>query len=163
MCPVTPEILLTAKDQKQGKNPTHLNFIGSLLHLVSKTAPQTPAANDAQPCLHRAKSRALWEPLRFWKAVLGEGSKFFIGPHLHTQPTETLFSRLSSVLFCSTLPLVFLFTSLCFLLLAGPGSGSAEQQERDQPCCWLRSESLCSSDFTGAVQISVPKKIQILI
>ena len=165
VCPVTPEILLIAKDQKQGKKT--LNFTGSLFRLVSETA-QTPAANDAQPCLHRAKSRAPWEPnspLGFgrlhWEKVAISSQLLTFVHNLHKLCFEVClyFFEVRSLLF----PPVFLFMRLCFLLLAGPGSGSAEQQERVQPCCWLRSESLCSSDFAAAFQISVPKKIQILI
>lgn len=48
---------------------------------------------------------------------------------------------------------------LCFLFLAGTGSGIAEiQQEKPiQLNCWLNSESLFSSNFSLAFQILVPK------
>lgn len=171
MCPVTPEILLIAKDQKQGKKPQsnkELNLICSLVHLVSKTA-QTPAANDAQTSVYtrlKAKPPENQTPPEVLEGSTGRKWQFlYSSSPSHTTYTNSVlkhahtFFEARSLLF----PPVFLFMHLCFLLLAGPGSGRAEQQEWVQPCCWLRSESLCSSDFTAAFQISVPKEIQILI
>lgn len=83
---------------------------------------------------------------------------------LHTTYTNSVvkpahtFLRYAPLLFS-----LFILTHLCFLLLAGPGSGNAEKQEWIQPHSWLRYESPCSSDFAAAFQISVPKKVQILI
>lgn len=59
-------------------------------------------------------------------------------------------------------PFVFLFLHLCVLFLAGTGNGIAEQQKLIQLYCWLNPESLFSSDFTAAFQISVPKNFRYL-
>lgn len=116
MCPVIPEILLTAKDQKQGKKKNHLNFIGWLLHLVNDTA-QTPAVNDAQPCLHRAKSRAPWEPNSpwgfgrlYWEKVAISSQLLIFKHYLHKLCFEVCpyFFEVRSLFF----PPVFLFMRL---------------------------------------------------
>lgn len=162
---VTPAILLSAKHQKQGEKS--LNCTGSLLHLASETA-QTPGTNDAQPCLQRAKPKASWEQNSPWGFGRPQWEKAWVSSQLLTFTHNlhklcfqacSYFFEVHSLLFS----LVFLLTHLCFLLLAGPGRGSAEHQEWIQPRCWLRYGSPCSSDFAAAFQISVPEKIQMLI
>lgn len=160
---MTPETLLSAKHQKEGEET--LNFTGSLLHLASETA-QTPGANDAQPHLQRAKPRASWEPNSpwgfgklYWEKVWVSSQLLTFAHNLHKLCFEacSYFFEVCSLLFS------LVFHISCFLLLAGPGSGSAEQQEWIQPHYWLRYESPCSSDFAAVFQILVPKRIQMLI
>lgn len=163
MCPVTLEILLTAKHQKQGGKT--LNFTGSLVHLASETA-QTPGASDAQPWLQRSKPRTSWEPNSPWGFGRPHWEKLWVSSQLPTfthNPHKLCFEA-GSYFFLRCAPCFspwFFFSCICSLLLAGPGS--AEHQEWIQPHCWLRYGRPCSSDFAAAFQISVPKKIQMLI